>query len=519
MAGIVNTLTPLVGVAIASLIAAALALLVGWIIAAVLARVVRGILHKVQVDQRIARGLDTTGTPYPVEEWTGTLVFWIVFLFFVVGALQVLGFTRIAEPINSLLNVVAVWLPALLGAVILALIAHLVGTVVRRVIVAIAQRRAWDERLAESSGSTTSVGKPLGDAAYYLVWLLFLPAILGALRLEGLLVPVQVMIGRVLSFLPSLVAAAILLIVGWFVARIVERVVTGFLASAGVDRFAERVGIARYMGGVTLSHLLGLIVFILVLIPVITAALDALNLTSLTAPLTAMLNEILVAIPNFIAAAALLVVTYVIARWLIGIAIEILTGTGINSLPRVLGVGPTESLGGRTLSQWIGDLALLIVMLVAAAQAAQIVGWTAITTAIALLGAQLVLIIFGLIIIAIGVYLANLAARVVRATNAPNSGVLALVARAAIIAFAGAMGLTAMGFAQPIVVLAFGLFFGAIAVAAALAFGLGGREAAAAQIAEWTDTLKDVAALPEGGGSTYAIPAPTEASQSETPES
>ncbi len=47
-----------------------------------------------------------------------------------------------------------------------------------------------------------------------------------------------------------------------------------------------------------------------------------------------------------------------------------------------------------------------------------------------------------------------------------------------------------MGLAEPIVVLAFGLFFGAIAVATALAFGLGGREAAAGQIATWQDRLE-----------------------------
>jgi hypothetical protein len=106
------------------------------------------------------------------------------------------------------------------------------------------------------------------------------------------------------------------------------------------------------------------------------------------------------------------------------------------------------------------------------------------------MGTQVVLVVFGLVIIAIGVYLGNLAAKFINGTTAPNKGLLALVARVAIIAFAGAMGLTTMGFAEPIVILAFGLFFGAIAVAVALAFGLGGRETASKQIAEWSDTLK-----------------------------
>lgn len=488
---IVNALSQYVGTGIASLIAALLALLVGWIVAALVSGVVKVLLKKLQLDNRLNKALDTKqGAGYPVESWIGTLVFWLIFLFFVVGALQVLGFTQLAAPINNMLSLIASWLPALLAAIILSVIAHVIGTILRKIVTGFADRKNLDKQLQDSAGSKATIGKPLGDAVYYLVWLLFLPAILGAIGLQGLLVPVQNMIDQFLSFLPFLAAAAVLLIVGWFVARIVQRIVTGFLASAGVDSFAERVGVAKYMGGMTVSYLLGLLVFIVILIPVITAALDALNLTSLTAPLTAMMNEVITAIPNYVAAAAILIVTYVVARWLISIAVEILKGFGVNSLPRVLGLGETESIGGRTFAQWIGDLALLIVMLLAAVQAAQVIGWTAVTVAIGGFGVQIVKIAFGLIVIAIGVYLANFAAKFIDGTAMPNKVLVAMVARVAIIAFAGAMGLTAMGFAEQIVILAFGLFFGAIAVAVALAFGLGGRETASKQIAEWSDSLK-----------------------------
>lgn len=507
----VSTLTPLLGDAIARLIVAVIVLLIGWAIAAIAARIVGAILKRTNLDNRLAGSLDPksmVGTPkagavqtapaapqpkspaYPVESWITTAVFWFIFLFFILGALQVLGLTAIAAPINTLLETITGWLPALLAAAILALIAHVLGSILRRIVTAAMARRNVDERLASSSGSKTSIANPLGDAVYYLIWLLFLPAILGALGLQGLLIPVQNMIDQFLSFLPFLAAAIIVLVVGWFVARIVQRIVASFLASAGVDSFAERVGVAKYMGGMTLSGLLGLIVFILILIPIITASLDALNLNSLTAPLTAMINEVIVAIPSYVAAAVILILTYVLGRWLIGIGVEILTGVGVNSLPRVLGLGNSDSIGGRTLAQWIGDLALLIVMLLAAVQAAEVIGWNAVTVAVGSLGVQVVQIIFGLIIIAVGVYLGNLAARFVNGTSMANKNLLAWGARLAIIAFAGAMGLTAMGFAESIVVIAFALFFGAIAVAVALAFGLGGRETAAKQVAEWSVSLK-----------------------------
>ena len=52
------------------------------------------------------------------------------------------------------------------------------------------------------------------------------------------------------------------------------------------------------------------------------------------------------------------------------------------------------------------------------------------------------------------------------------------------------MGLRAMGLADDIVNLAFGLTLGAIAVAFALSFGLGGREAAGEHMQHWLSQFR-----------------------------
>jgi hypothetical protein len=59
--------------------------------------------------------------------------------------------------------------------------------------------------------------------------------------------------------------------------------------------------------------------------------------------------------------------------------------------------------------------------------------------------------------------------------------------RYAVIALAVAMGLRFMGLANEIVNLAFGLILGSAAIACALAFGLGGREAASRMLAKWME--------------------------------
>ena len=101
---------------------------------------------------------------------------------------------------------------------------------------------------------------------------------------------------------------------GWLLARIASQIVTSVLAAMGVDRLATRLGFANALGTQRLSGILGTIVYILILLPVITAALDALQLEALTLPLTNMINQVLAAIPNIVAAVILVTLAYFVGR-------------------------------------------------------------------------------------------------------------------------------------------------------------------------------------------------------------
>jgi len=99
-------------------------------------------------------------------------------------------------------------------------------------------------------------------------------------------------------------------------------------------------------------------------------------------------------------------------------------------------------------------------------------------------------VLLGAVILLVGFWLANLAFIAITRTGADQATGLARVAQVAIIGVVIAMGLRAMGIADDIVNLAFGFTFGSIAVAVALAFGLGGREAAGKQMEYWLSKLR-----------------------------
>jgi hypothetical protein len=85
----------------------------------------------------------------------------------------------------------------------------------------------------------------------------------------------------------------------------------------------------------------------------------------------------------------------------------------------------------------------------------------------------------------IGVWLSNIAYDAIKKADSTHTAALAGIARVAILGLVTAMGLRAMGIANEIVQMAFGLTFGAVAVAVALSFGLGGREAAGKLMEHW----------------------------------
>ncbi len=150
--------------------------------------------------------------------------------------------------------------------------------------------------------------------------------------------------------------------------------------------------------------------------------------------------------------------------------------------------GPAE--GQRTPSEAVGYLVLVVIMLFASIEAAALVGFEELAVLLSGLTVFLWRVVLGLVIFGIGLWLGNLAGNAIEAGQSANAKLLALVARAAIWIMAGAMALSQLGLGSEIVNLAFGLTLGAIAVAVALAFGLGGRELAGRELEKWRGQLE-----------------------------
>lgn len=518
-----NTWQLIVGY-VPNVIGAVLILVIGWLIAMALASLVSGLFRRFNLDQRLGQALTESGEQRVprVTYWIGRLVFWLVMLVAIVGALQALNLTLLVAPFNELLNSFLTFLPRLVAAAIVGVTAWIVATVLRFLTARGLRAIHFDERMdaeqraqaqakavepvAADATATPSARTPLsttlGTTVYWLVWFLFLPALLGALGLESLLLPVQQTLTELLLYLPNLLAAAAILILGWFAAGFVRRITLMAARGLGVDRLSDRVGLSRVLGQGNLSGLIGWVVYIMILIPVVVASLNALGIPAITAPASAMLAVFLGAIPAIFAAAVLLGVAFVVGRLVGRLVADLLQRLGFDGWMRRLYIwnppattatssieGSVGSSSARTPSEIVGWIVMVAVVLFASTAALNLLGLTTVAVMLADFTILAGRILLGLAIFALGLVVANVAARAILSSNITQSRLLALVARIAILVLATAMALRQMGLANEIVNLAFGLLFGAFAVAFALAFGLGGREPAQKEVERFFHAL------------------------------
>lgn len=512
--------TTTVGAFLPNLLGGLLTLFVGWLVALVVSSLVRGILKRTDLDNKLGRWMmgDARGSQLNTEKLFADIVFWVIFLFAVLGFLNALNLNIVAQPLNNVLNQIFVFVPKLASAAVLAGIAWLVATAVKTIVIrtAGAIMPAMSRRLDVGSNQVLP-SETLGNALFWFVLLFFLPLILDVLDLRGPLAPVQNLLSDILSALPNIFKAILIGLVGWFLARIVRELVTNLLAAAGAERLAAQIGLNRAAPGQSLSGLVGTLVYVLILIPTAVAALEALQIPAISRPATSMLQQVLNAIPQILTAGAILAVAYVLSQFVGDLVSNLLTGLGFNNIFRVLGMHtihdrmtppPTRTVDAidpasvrisitdpestkQTPSEIVGTIVRVGVILVAAVSAVDVLGIPALT---ALVGGLIVIsgqVLAGIIVFAIGLYLANLAQSAIASSGTSQARALGQVARLAIIAFVGAMALQQMGIASSIVNLAFGLLLGAIAVAVAISFGLGGRDVASEQLRDWLSGFRD----------------------------
>ena len=382
-----------------------------------------------------------------------------------------------------------------LWGIALILIAWVLATLLRNLFSKGLKKTALPNKLAQWNVVRTpqdgaNLIDTLSKVIYYLVWVLFLPAIFEQFGLTSLAQPFSNMINNAVTFIPNLLAAILILFLGVVVARFVKNLVYNLALSINVDRIAGKFMDHTPQDGeerkASLAKVLGTIAFVLVLIPFAIIALETLKIASITAPIIAVLTSILNAIPNILVAAILLAVGIVIAKFVEKLLQDILENTGINKLTSHVDDNRVQKVNLAKIISKVVGVVIILFFLVEALTALNLPVFNAIGVAII---AYLPNVISALIILGLGLIGGRMLARFI----ADNFGskLVAYVVQVALAVFAVFMALNQLNFANAIVNIAFILIIGALAVAFAIAFGIGGRDFAKRRLEELESTIDE----------------------------
>jgi len=325
-----------------------------------------------------------------------------------------------------------------------------------------------------------NLAAPIASLAKAIMTIFVLIAVLQHFGLTGVLDPLKEMVNKFLGVIPNIIGAGVIAYAGWIIAKIVAE-----LTGAALNKVDQNILAKTGNSELKVAKLGSSFIFAAILLPIIVAALGVLNIPAISGPASEMINKLMAAIPNIIGAGIILVVAYFVAKFVVQMLGGILDGMGVDELPEKLGI---QSLFTPTFtpSKLVGGAIMFFSMLTATTAAVNTLGIDVISSIFAKVLEFGGGILIGSVILIVGYTLSSIAYNKLSETTSDG---IASIARFAILGLVIAMGLKAMGLADNIVNMAFGFTLGAVAIAAAIAFGLGGQEAAKFVANNWAKKL------------------------------
>jgi len=334
---------------------------------------------------------------------------------------------------------------ALIGVVIL-----IVGLIVVKFVTSIFRSMLRKVDLFERLNLTS----PITSLIKAVLTIFVLIAVLQHFSLTDVLTPLKNMVDVFLAAVPRIIGAGVVAYAGWVIAKIVSELVGAALRKAD-EQLAKRTG----NDDIKVSKFGSAFVLVVILLPIIVAALGVLDIPAISVPASDMINKLMAALPNIVGAGIILLVTYFVAKFVVYMLSGLLEGMQIDALPKKLSITGLFS-DTFTPTKLIGGAVMFFAMLTAATAAVNILGIDVISGIFARVlefGGGLLI---GALILIIGNFLSTLAYKALSESSGKG---IANIARMAILGLVLAMGLKAMGLADNIVSLAFGFTIGGVA--------------------------------------------------------
>lgn len=376
----------------------------------------------------------------------------------------------LSNVLDNFTNSIGGNLSTALAALIIIILGWFIAGILKRIIAKLIKKTGIDNKLKNSKISLSDF---ISKLVYFLVMIFVFTLALEKLGMTSVLEPLKIMLSNFTGFLPNIIGAGLVCYIGYMLATIVSELVE--LSGDSIQKLTPKLKLPE---NIDLVKIIKKVVFIFIFIPLLISAFNILNMESISEPATSMLNDFFSAIPKIIVATIILILFVIGGRFLSELIKDLLNSMNINNFFNKAGL--SSITGASNIVKMIGNLVYFFIILFGLTTALEKLEFTYLSETLYTVTNYAGKIIFGLIILAIGNWIATIAAN--NFSKNDNNTFVASIIKIAIIAIFLAIGLRTMGIADEIINLAFGISLATVALTIILSFGLGGREAAGKQM-------------------------------------
>lgn len=299
---------------------------------------------------------------------------------------------------------------------------------------------------------------------------------------------------RFLGAIPNVLAAILILILGFVVALLAQFIVVKLIKMLNLDEKVNKLGIKDEDTGSTVSFI-GKLVFAIVFLLFLPAVFSKLGMESVAAPISAMVTSFVNFIPNIIAAVILLAIGLLLAKLIGTLVATILNKVGADSfVERTLPADKKSN--GFSFSKLIGSIVSVLIALFFMVEAFNALDLQVLKNIGAVIIAYIPSVIGAIAIALVAFFLAQWAGQLLE--KQMGKGLVPTLVKGLIYGVASFMILEQLGLANQIVTKSFTYLILGLALAFALAFGLGGRDFAARSLKKMEDSVEGTPSAPNG---------------------
>ncbi|WP_010497616.1 mechanosensitive ion channel [Ligilactobacillus acidipiscis] len=269
-----------------ALVKGVILILIAWLVAVLVKNVVTKGFKKIKLDERLVKWKMFTSTEQAdnLLDSLGKICYYLIWLVFLPGIFTTFGLNSIASPITDMMNYILQYLPNILLAAVILTIGILVAKLVKNLVYNLASTLKVDHYVDKFVGTSKdeenkeSIAKSLAMICYLLVLLPIAVVALEALKISTITKPIVTVLNSILSAIPNILVAAILLTVGIVIAKVAGNLVTSLLENTGIDKMSASLYSKEKVPAAKISKILGQTIAVVVSLFFVVEALGALKL-------------------------------------------------------------------------------------------------------------------------------------------------------------------------------------------------------------------------------------------------